>query len=61
MECLHIVGPIIGHASDGDSRRRQLMLQDYKMKGFMRLEVPWNGWVFFAGLHAKGDAWGLYS
>jgi hypothetical protein len=59
-ECLHIVGPIVGHASDGDSRKRQLMLQDYKMKGFMRLEVPWDGWVFSAGLHAKGDTWGLH-
>lgn len=24
VECVDIVGPIVGHASDGDSRRRQL-------------------------------------
>lgn len=33
-ECKDIVGPIVGHVSDGDSRRRQLMLEDYK---------PWRG------------------
>ena len=30
QHCYSSVGPIIGHASDGDSRRRQLMLQDCK-------------------------------
>ncbi len=27
--CLELVGPIIGHASDGDSRRRSVQLADY--------------------------------
>jgi hypothetical protein len=29
-DCLHVLGPIIGRASDRDSRRQQLMLEDYK-------------------------------
>jgi hypothetical protein len=28
LHCEEQVGPIVGHASDGDSRRRQLMLED---------------------------------
>ena len=42
--CGHIVGPIIGHASDGDSRRRQLMVTDYCSKQGLRYEIPWEGW-----------------
>ena len=44
--CYAAVGPIIGHASDGDSRRRQLMLLDYRGGGGRRLTVDWEGWVF---------------
>ena len=42
-ECLQIVGPIVCHASDGDSRHRQLMLADYLGKTGSRLRVPWEG------------------
>ena len=38
------IGPIVGHASDGDSRRRQLMVQDYTSKVGLRYEIPWEGW-----------------
>ena len=59
-ECKDIVGPIVGHASDGDSRRRQLMLEDYKAVEGTRLQVEWPGWFFSASLDAAGDAKGLH-
>ena len=42
--CGTVVGPIVGHASDGDSRRRQLMLEDYRSKVGLRYQIPWEGW-----------------
>jgi hypothetical protein len=54
------VGPIIGHASDGDSCRRQLMLHDYRLTTGNRFRVEWDGWMFSAGLHNSGDIWGLH-
>ena len=37
--CYATVGPILGHASNGDSRRCQLMLLDYRGIGGSRLTV----------------------
>ena len=44
--CLQRVGPLLGHASDGDSRRRKLMLQDYigRGKSGPRFDLGWEGW-----------------
>ena len=42
--CGEAVGPVVGHASDGDSRRRQLMIKDYTSKVGLRYEIPWEGW-----------------
>ena len=39
--CKVVVGPIIGHASDGDSRRRQIMLVDYKSIERQRFKLDW--------------------
>ena len=39
-----ILGPIVGHSSDGDSRRKQLMVHDYCSKAGFRYEIPWEGW-----------------
>jgi hypothetical protein len=58
--CKIVVGPIIGHASDGDSRRRQLMLADYKSTDGQHLKVDWPGWVFSAELDSNGNAMGLH-
>jgi len=58
--CYSAVGPIIGHASDGDSRRRQLMLQDFRSKDGLRLSVDWEGWVFTSALNVQGEATGLH-
>ena len=38
------LGPIIGHSSNGDSRRRMLMLKDYYSMTRMRYQIPWEGW-----------------
>lgn len=59
-DCYAAVGPIIGHASNGDSRRRQLMLEDYKTLSGHRLTADWEGWVFSSQLNAKGEAVGLH-
>jgi len=58
--CYAAVGPIIGHASDGDSRRRQLMLLDYRNSDRMRLTVDWEGWVFTSAINEGGEATGLH-
>ena len=58
--CLAAVGPILGHASDGDSRKRQLMLGDYKSSIGNRLEVGWEGWIFSASVDSNGSATGLH-
>jgi len=42
--CGLIVGPIVGHSLDGDSRRRQLMVEDYCSKVGFRYEILWEGW-----------------
>ena len=59
-DCKDIVGPIVGHASDGDSRRRQLMLSDYRSQEGTRLRVDWDGWLLTASLNEHGEATGLH-
>ena len=59
-DCLGAVGPIFGHASDGDSCRRQLMLADYKSDSGRWLQVDWEGWMFTASLDEKEDAMGMH-
>ena len=58
--CYAAVGPILGHGSDGDSRRRQLMLSDYRGLDGMRLGVDWEGWIFTSSMNDAGEATGLY-
>lgn len=59
--CKASVGLIIGHASDGDSRRRQLMLAEYKAYDGDRLQaMEWPGWMFTGKLDCHGDATGLH-
>ena len=40
------MGPMIGRANDGDTRRRQLMPFDYKGVDGTRFKVSWPRWVF---------------
>ena len=44
------IGPIIGHASDGDSRRRNIMIQDYLGKLHMH-EICYS--MGCSGLHVS--------
>jgi hypothetical protein len=60
QHCEEHVGPIVGHASDGDSRRRQLMLEDYTSKVGSRYEVLWEGFILFALLVDTASVSGLH-
>jgi hypothetical protein len=53
------LGPIIGHSSDGDSRRRQLMLKDYSSTTGIRYQIPWEGWRL-TGLYDGFKVTGLH-
>ncbi|KAL3697901.1 hypothetical protein R1sor_011977 [Riccia sorocarpa] len=57
--CRTVVGPVIGHASDGDSRRRKLMLADYGSMFGVRWKLDWDGWIFSGAVSGAGDVYGL--
>ncbi|MCO5573933.1 hypothetical protein L7F22_027711 [Adiantum nelumboides] len=48
------IGMIIGHASDGDSRLRRLMLFDYMDTSGSRFGIPWKGWPLSAKMVDNG-------
>lgn len=56
VNCLELVGPLLGHASDGDSRRRKLMLEDYSGRGIpgTRQNLEWEGWQLTHSLTTVG-------
>lgn len=63
IHCRSQVGPILGHASDGDARRRKLMLYDYSGQGSRapRQCIGWEGWVFSHSYNTEnGDPTGLH-
>ncbi|KAL2630890.1 hypothetical protein R1flu_015576 [Riccia fluitans] len=53
--CRQVVGPVLGHASDGDARRRKLMLEDYLGSEGQRWTVGWDGWVLSGIVLDSGD------
>ena len=57
---LEVVGPVIGHAFDGDNCCRLLMLEDYRNNDGVWLKVDWPGWIMLARVNVAGDAWGLH-
>ena len=59
QEYKNVVEPVIGQANDGDNRRRELMLSDYKRVSGERFKVNWPGWVFSATLDDEGHVRGL--
>ena len=59
LDCHATIGPITGHASDGNSRRRQLMLFDYKIQGIHHFKINWDGWLLSVGIKDSGEVWGL--
>ena len=50
----------MGHALDGDSRRRQLMLDDYISNVGSKFTVPWEGWLLSALLVEENKVVGLH-
>lgn len=61
LYCREGVGPVIGHASDGDARRRKLMLEDYlgKSNDLPRYSVGWEGWRMSVSVLPNGDREGF--
>ncbi len=59
--CREIVGPLLGHASDGDARRRKLMLEDYRgmNSSYPRYKVGWEGWQYSVSILPNGDLYGF--
>ena len=57
---MHSIGPIIGHASYGDNRQRQLILQDYKSKDGTHYKISWKGWFLYVKLEGDGCVLGLH-
>lgn len=59
--CRADVGPLIGHASDGDARRRKLMLADYRGRNGLdrRYDVGWEGWQYSIAILPNGDLYGF--
>ncbi|MCO5558780.1 hypothetical protein L7F22_012367 [Adiantum nelumboides] len=45
---------VIGHASDGDSRRSKLMLFNYMDTPGSRFDIPWKGWPLSAKMVDNG-------
>jgi hypothetical protein len=59
-ECEQVISLILGHASDGDSCHRQLMLQDYTSSSGNRYAIPWDGWLLSGCLGEDGSVQGLH-
>ncbi|MCO5595094.1 hypothetical protein L7F22_049132 [Adiantum nelumboides] len=53
------IEPIIGHASDGDSRWHKLMLDDYLGKSHHQFFIDWCGWKL-RGRMIDGHVYGLH-
>lgn len=49
-----VVGLVVGHASDGDSRKWHLMLTNYCCKDECRFTMDWEGWMMSAKFFNKG-------
>ncbi|KAL2610849.1 hypothetical protein R1flu_022541 [Riccia fluitans] len=57
--CREAVGPVLGHANDGDARRRKLMLEDYLGSEGQRWTVGWDGWVLSGIVLDSRDVYAL--
>jgi hypothetical protein len=54
LYCEEDVGPIVGHANGGDSRRFELMLKDYTSSVGTQFVIDWPGWVMTASFTSVG-------
>ncbi|KAL2609054.1 hypothetical protein R1flu_027627 [Riccia fluitans] len=50
---------VLGHANDGDARRRKLMLEDYFGSEGQRWTVGWDGWVLSGIVLDSRDVYAL--
>ncbi|KAL2641549.1 hypothetical protein R1flu_009136 [Riccia fluitans] len=57
--CRQVVGPVLGHASDGNARRRKLMLEVYLGSEGQRWTIGWDGWVLSSIVLDCGDVYAL--
>jgi hypothetical protein len=55
-----VLGPVIGRASNGDSWKRQLMLEDYKRSDGDRFRVNWPRWIFSVSVNRDDNIEGLH-
>jgi hypothetical protein len=60
LECQAIVGPIVGHANNGDNRICQLMLAYYTIQQGLHLKIEWPRWLMSTRLNEAQDVWGLH-
>ena len=58
--CEASIGLIIGYALDGDSRRRQLMLERYTSREGTRYDVLWEGSLLTTSVYGVNDVSGLH-
>lgn len=60
-QCRDSVGPLLGHASDGDARRRKLMLEEYRgaTGNYPRYNIGWEGWPYSVAILPNGDLYGF--
>jgi hypothetical protein len=54
------MGPIVGHASDGDNHRFLVNVNKLYHITRFAFEIKWLGWLMFAGLNEAQDAWGFH-
>jgi hypothetical protein len=59
-DCLDGIGPILGHANNGDSRRRKVMLVDYLSDSGERYRIPWDGWLMSACIDSEDRVLGFH-
>jgi hypothetical protein len=59
-DCLDDIGPILGHASDGDSHRRQFMLADYLSDSNETYRISWDRWLMSACIDSEGRVFSLH-
>ena len=55
-----VVVPRLGHAFDGDSRQRKLMVEDYSSLTGVRYSIHWKSWPFIASMEDDGSIIGLH-
>ena len=56
-----ILGPLIGHASDGDARRFKLQIEDMRSTAGLRFRIGWPGFTLSGRVDENGHASCIHS